>query len=798
MPVTRHIPNRGRRAAAVVHGASILLDASLCVLSLTCALAAPPPGYYLVWGDEFNGPSLDTTKWEYWLVGNHRDAVNTASAVSLNGSNLVITTYTSGGVNYTAMLATEHHFRPRYGYYEANIQWGDTNGMWSAFWLRSPILGTWLNDPMDDGAEIDICEHRYVGKYLTNYIAYQVSDNIHWNGYGANEQSSGSPNVPANPPGVANNFHTFGLLWETHNYSFRIDDSEVWNGTSTTPPFGSDAYVILSSEVDDTSTQWAGLIPTNGYPSLSASTVKFAIDYFRYYAPTNVLFWTGAASRYWTNSSNWVANWLPASVSDLTFSYLSANLDSTLAADFAAHGLIFLNTTSNISINGTNTLSLGAGGIDMVSADHNVTVTAPLNLTASQRWWLGRNNPGNLLTVNASLSGTGTLTKAGYGRLVLNGTNTFSGTLNVDTGASTNDGVILLSGSGALANAASPIYIRNSNLGASTLQLSNNVFLPQTISLAGRNTNVVGLQAILGASNAISSGVTLAGGGTYYGIQCDAGTLYLGGTISAGSTATGARTLTLRGNGNFVLSGSIQNGSASALGLLKTNSGTLTLSGVQSYTGGTTNATGTMLLNGSLAGSLVINNGVVAGVGSVAGDGILGGGQLSPGTATVNSIGTLSFGGNLTLVSGTRTYLELNAALQTNDLLRVTGSLTCGGNLYVANLQGTFNPGQTYKIFDAGRYSGTFSTLTLPSLSTNLAWDTTALGLNGTIRVVDRTTQTVSLTNLGGNQLQVNWDYGILQSATNPAGPFSDIPGSTAPYSIQATNDFEFFRLRVP
>lgn len=69
---------------------------ALAVLLAGCgfappSLAAPPAGYYLVWSDEFNESSLDTTKMDYWLLGSRRDAVNATNAVSLNGSNLVIT-----------------------------------------------------------------------------------------------------------------------------------------------------------------------------------------------------------------------------------------------------------------------------------------------------------------------------------------------------------------------------------------------------------------------------------------------------------------------------------------------------------------------------------------------------------------------------------------------------------------------------------------------------------------------------------------------------------------------------------
>ena len=96
----------------------IALLAILCGLCLMPADASPPSGYYEVWGDDFSGSSLDTSKWDYWE--NNKTwgkAYNTASAVSVSNGHLVITTSTSGGTTYTAMVASDYHFRPRYGYY---------------------------------------------------------------------------------------------------------------------------------------------------------------------------------------------------------------------------------------------------------------------------------------------------------------------------------------------------------------------------------------------------------------------------------------------------------------------------------------------------------------------------------------------------------------------------------------------------------------------------------------------------------------------------------------------------------
>src|SRR6185437_3507266 len=253
--------------------------------------AVPPPGYYLVWGDEFNSSSLDRSKWDYWLLGPRRNAVNVTNAISLDGSNLVITTYTSNKVHYTGFVATDETFRSRYGYWESRIRWADTNGMRSAFWLQSPEMVARAPDAQLAGSEIDIAEHRYLDKDAKN-IANQIQVNIHWSGYGRTARSAGSGNKGAN---LADGFHTYGFLSTSNSYAFLVDDAKVYGGGAA-PISHSTEWAILSSEVDDTSTTWAGHIPSGGYGALGESTTRMMVDYVRYYAPSHVLFWTGAAS----------------------------------------------------------------------------------------------------------------------------------------------------------------------------------------------------------------------------------------------------------------------------------------------------------------------------------------------------------------------------------------------------------------------------------------------------------------------------------------------------------------------
>ncbi|HEU6448030.1 MAG TPA: family 16 glycosylhydrolase [Verrucomicrobiae bacterium] len=743
------------------------------------AFASPPNGYYLVWSDEFNGSSLDTSKWDYWLLGNRRDAVNTSSAVSVGGGNLTITTYTSGGTHYTAMIATDGTFRPRYGYWESSIKWSDTNGMWSAFWFQSPTMGNYLSDPIVSGSEIDDAEHRRVDG-SNNNIANQVQVNIHWNGYGGSAESAGSGNVGS---GLSSGFHTYGFLWTPGAYTFSIDGSSVYNGGSS-PVSQSSEFAILSSEVDDTSTTWAGTIPSGGYGSLATSTTKLTADYVRYYAPTTMVFWTGANSTSLADSANYISNMSPVSVSTVMFSSLSGNnLSPSVNNDLSVNGLVFLWLNNGLGLNGANTLTIGAGGIDMLAANHTININCSINAGAAQTWSVGPNNPGNTLMVNGPVSGSATVTKSSWGNLILNGTNSFSGTLNIDTSATGtegtphySDGITRVTRSENVANVPT-IAIRNNNLAWSTLQLTNllsNLTIPANVTLSGRNTNVPAIENLSG-SNTLSGNLTINVGGGFYLLQSDgSGTLNFAGTVS--SAAGGTRTVTLQGNGNFYVSGSIQNGSAATINLIKTNSGTLTIAGTSTFSGATTNYRGDVFINGSLAGSLTIIKGMLGGTGTVSGATLIqSGGTLSPGNS---GTGALTFGNSLTLSSGCTNLFEINKSLYTNDVVRVTGSLALNGTLVVSNLAGNLTAGDSFKLFSAGNYTGNFSSVKLPLLDYGLAWNTNGL-TNGILSVVATVSPQVgSVSFLGNGNFVVNgssaaWQTNELDAATNLSPPIN-------------------------
>jgi beta-glucanase (GH16 family) len=261
----------------------------LRLVSLLCFLipsqAAPPPNYVLAWSDEFDGSSLDTNKWNNRLPGPRNDAINTAQAVSVTNGALTITTYTEGGTNFTGMLGTENLYMPLYGYIEARINFNDSPGEWSAFWMTSATMVI-PGDPHVNGTEIDIVEHRAVN--ANNVLNYnRAVANVHWDGYGSDHKTVGSPLVGSN---LSTGWHLFAIEWMPNIQNFYYDAVLVWGVTNSTaqdpippevPVSQRAEYLILSSEVRDTN--WAGAIPVGGYGDRTSSVTKMNVDYVRAY-----------------------------------------------------------------------------------------------------------------------------------------------------------------------------------------------------------------------------------------------------------------------------------------------------------------------------------------------------------------------------------------------------------------------------------------------------------------------------------------------------------------------------------
>lgn len=180
----------------------------------------------LVWSDEFDGTTLDLTKWtpqigdgcDINLCGwgnNELEYYRAENAVVSNGTLKIIAKQESfQGRNYTsARLRTINKGDWTYGRFEARMKLPTAQGMWPAFWMLSTdeAYGGW-----PQSGEMDIME--LVGKEPD-----RAHGTIHYgNPYPNN--SSQSASFQLNSGTFSDDFHTFALEWEPGVIRWYVDD----------------------------------------------------------------------------------------------------------------------------------------------------------------------------------------------------------------------------------------------------------------------------------------------------------------------------------------------------------------------------------------------------------------------------------------------------------------------------------------------------------------------------------------------------------------------------------------------
>ena len=338
---------------------------------------------------------------------------------------------------------------------------------------------------------------------------------------------------------------------------------------------------------------------------------------------------------------------------------------------------------------------------------------------------------------DASTSAPGVVQQLGTGTTILTGSNTYSG------GTTISAGTLQLGDGGTSGSIVGPV----SNNGTLAFDRSDNA-----LTLGGVISGT-------GAVQLLGSGTTtLTGNNTYTGgTTITAGTLQLGNGGASGSiegNVSNNGTLTFDRSDTTTFGGSIGGNGQ----LIKTGSGTLTLSGASTYTGITDVQAGGLIVNGSLAGSSVNveNAATLGGAGTIANAvTILSGGILAPGSST--GPGTLTVG-SLTINPGATLQYSLGTANvpggSSNSLTNVTGPLALAGTLNVTS-SGNFSLG-LYSLFnysgsllDNGLTVGTLPGTYLGSIQTTIPgqinliidspgiliqfWDGTASSGDGTI-----------------------------------------------------------------
>ena len=239
---------------------------------------ADPPGdqsqWIMTFNDEFNGTSLDLSKWATTYPGGYRTNndelewyVDDADQhVVSNGTlKLIAKRESVSGHQYTSGMITSYpSFNQTYGYWEGRMKLPKGRGLWPAIWTL-PKSNAWP-------PEIDIMEnlgHQPTVVYLT----------YHWGTSSNHQQSSSS----YSGPDFSGGFHTFGIDWNSSGITWYVDGVQRKKVTSSIT--NSPMYILLNLAVGGS---WPG--------SPDSSTVfpaQLEVDYVRVYAkgvappPTN-------------------------------------------------------------------------------------------------------------------------------------------------------------------------------------------------------------------------------------------------------------------------------------------------------------------------------------------------------------------------------------------------------------------------------------------------------------------------------------------------------------------------------
>ena len=230
-------------------------------------------GPELLFEDNFDGSSLDISKWELCPEWERQGGMSfwDNDMVSLNGEgHLVLRAEwdeAAGRVNAGA-VRTEGLFSASYGYYEASIKFPYAPGVWGAFWMMCGNVGSEANGAVD-GVEIDIIES------IGNDWGASNSA-LHWDGYGNAHKNVGSGEFKYDI--YDGEFHTFGLERTEDAYIFYVDGKQSWKVTSDKCDIcPADGYLKLTLE----SAEWAG----GGKPAcIKALPAEMEVDYVRVYA----------------------------------------------------------------------------------------------------------------------------------------------------------------------------------------------------------------------------------------------------------------------------------------------------------------------------------------------------------------------------------------------------------------------------------------------------------------------------------------------------------------------------------
>ncbi|WP_423188904.1 glycoside hydrolase family 16 protein [Alkalibacterium sp. f15] len=251
--------------------------------------------WQLTWSDEFDGESLDLTKWridegngffsgDEWVNGwgNNEKQYYHEDNVTVGDGKLVLeareeqVTDEHGTYDYTSgKIMSDGLFSQTYGRFEASMKLPGGQGYWPAFWMmpQDDTYGGWAAS-----GEIDIMENRGSATDL-------VGGAIHYGGqWPLNTYSAGDYDFTGE--NRTTDFNTYSVEWEPEEIRWFVND-ELYYKTSEwhtengiyPAPFNQEFFMIMNLAVGG----WYGGEPdaTTEFPG------QIEVDYVRVYEDAN-------------------------------------------------------------------------------------------------------------------------------------------------------------------------------------------------------------------------------------------------------------------------------------------------------------------------------------------------------------------------------------------------------------------------------------------------------------------------------------------------------------------------------
>ncbi|MCX6121252.1 MAG: family 16 glycosylhydrolase [Ignavibacteriales bacterium] len=217
----------------------------IIIMIIFSSIRSDAQTWNLVWSDEFNDASINTTNWKYdiggggWGNSELEYYTNRPENAKIDNGNLLIIARKEsyGGSNYTsARLKTQDLRYFTYGKIEARIKLPVGQGLWTAFWTLGQNISS-VGWPKC--GEVDIMEH--IDKENMNH------GTMHWDNNG-HVQYGGGVSCDESI------YHNYSIEWNADSIKWLLDGNRYFwgniaNNVNSTDEFHLPFFIILNFAV---------------------------------------------------------------------------------------------------------------------------------------------------------------------------------------------------------------------------------------------------------------------------------------------------------------------------------------------------------------------------------------------------------------------------------------------------------------------------------------------------------------------------------------------------------------------